>query len=291
MIVKCDYGQIGNRLHTHVNALAWCKKNNFNLLNLSFSQYSSHFISTNNLIVDKYYKNKDFFTFLFSTKIFIFFLNKLLNSNKFLKFFSFYFHKKKAFNERIFNQDDLDFLKSNHRKINLVREWDINNPRALDENSNWIRRVMTPSDYYVEKARDHIKYLKRKFDYIVGVHARRGDYKYYQNGRHYHSWEDYKNWIIQIMSVFESEGYCKLGFLLCSDEAPMKQIFGDLPIHFSNENNMMIDMHMLSLCDFNIGPPSSFGTWISWYGNVPRMTVEKNYSISSSEQFSICEKC
>ena len=57
------------------------------------------------------------------------------------------------------------------------------------------------------------------------------------------------------------------------------------------KNNMMIDMHMLSLCDFNIGPPSSFGTWISWYGNVPRMTVEKNYSISSSEQFSICEKC
>ena len=37
MILQRDYGQLGNRLHTHANALAWCIENNVNLLNLSFS--------------------------------------------------------------------------------------------------------------------------------------------------------------------------------------------------------------------------------------------------------------
>ena len=36
IIVYCDYGRIGNRLHTHANALAWCIENNCNLINLSF---------------------------------------------------------------------------------------------------------------------------------------------------------------------------------------------------------------------------------------------------------------
>lgn len=291
IIIKCDYGQLGNRIHTHVNALAWCKKNNFNLLNLSFSNYSCLFHSPDVLNVDIYYVKKDFLSFIFSFRIFHPFFNKILLSNKWLKRLSFILNT----NDNILidkpNQDDLDFLIRSPKKINVIREWDLNCSNALNRNASWLRNIMTPSEHYVTKAEEQVHSLKKNFHYIIGVHARRGDYKYYQNGKHCHSWEDYKSWIIQIISVFKSEGYYNLGFLLCSDEAPNKQIFEGLPIKFSDENSMMIDMYMLSLCDYIIGPPSSFGTWISWYGNVPRITIEKNYSISSSEQFSICEKC
>ena len=33
LIVYCDYGRLGNRLHSHANALAWCIENNYNLIN------------------------------------------------------------------------------------------------------------------------------------------------------------------------------------------------------------------------------------------------------------------
>jgi len=43
IIINCDYGRLGNRLHTHANALAWCIENNYNLINLSFSDYAELF--------------------------------------------------------------------------------------------------------------------------------------------------------------------------------------------------------------------------------------------------------
>ena len=45
----------------------------------------------------------------------------------------------------------------------------------------------------------------------------------------------------------------------------------------------MIDLHTLILCDYIIGPPSSFGTWISWYGNVPRLIINKDTKIDNLE--------
>ena len=43
LVVFCDYGRLGNRLHTHANALAWCIENNYNLINLSFFDYAELF--------------------------------------------------------------------------------------------------------------------------------------------------------------------------------------------------------------------------------------------------------
>ena len=54
-------------------------------------------------------------------------------------------------------------------------------------------------------------------------------------------------------------------------------------IHFSLSNEFMVDIHLLSFCDYNLGPPSSFGTWISWFGKVPRIVVYKNAEITSLE--------
>ena len=39
LLIQRDYGQLGNRLHTHANALAWCIENQANLVNLSFKEF------------------------------------------------------------------------------------------------------------------------------------------------------------------------------------------------------------------------------------------------------------
>ena len=43
----------------------------------------------------------------------------------------------------------------------------------------------------------------------------------------------------------------------------------------------------MTLCDYNIGPPSSFGTWISWYGNVPRLIINKDTKIDNLENLAL----
>ena len=54
LLIQKDYGQLGNRLHTHANALAWGIENKVNLLNLSFKKYSPLFASDKNHTVETF---------------------------------------------------------------------------------------------------------------------------------------------------------------------------------------------------------------------------------------------
>ena len=83
----------------------------------------------------------------------------------------------------------------------------------------------------------------------------------------------------------------RVGFLLCSDEKPDYSTFGDLPVSFGDSKSVASDLCSLSLCDYNIGPPSSFGTWLSWHGQVPRLQIGRDTIIESIDQFSICSEC
>ena len=113
----------------------------------------------------------------------------------------------------------------------------------------------------------------------------------YLDGVHFHSWKSYKKWIIQIKKIIEDEKGATVGFVLCSDEIPPPDIFENVPVNFERNNNMMTDIHALSLCDYNFGPPSSFGTWSSWYGTVPRLVVTNDSRIFSLSQFKQTNSC
>ena len=56
IIVSCNYGRLGNRLHTHANILAWCISNDYNLSNLSFRSYSDLFETQRHHSSDSYFK-------------------------------------------------------------------------------------------------------------------------------------------------------------------------------------------------------------------------------------------
>ena len=62
-------------------------------------------------------------------------------------------------------------------------------------------------------------------------------------------------------------------------------------IHYAECKHYMEDLHTLTLLNYNMGPPSSFGTWISWIGKVPRLILFNNTEIKSLEQFEVCETC
>jgi hypothetical protein len=173
----------------------------------------------------------------------------------------------------------------------LVRAWDLRCPDSLEKRQDTVREKLIPAKEFVSMAKEKITELHEKFDCIVGVHARRGDYKEFLEGIHFHSWDSYRNWIIQTKNLMEGQGKGRVGFLLCSDDNPTPSSFTDLPVHFMGKKSVMPDLHALSLCDYNLGPPSSFGTWLSWYGKVPRLEVEKGLKIQSMDQFGVCSHC
>ena len=292
LLIQKDYGQLGNRLHTHANALAWCIENKVNLVNLSFKKYSQLFASDKGHTVETLITQKSKLANLLRYERLWKFLERICRSDKWLNRLT-----KIAVREK----NDCEFLSESElnesfnsetkTKAMLIRAWDLRFPKSLKKHQEKIRKILAPNEKAKGSADETILLLREKFDCIVGVHARRGDYKEYLGGVHFHSWDSYRNWIIQTKNLMEENGRKKVGFLLCSDDNPTPSSFADLPVHFMGKKSVMPDLHALSLCDYNLGPPSSFGTWLSWYGKVPRLHLEEELNIESLDQFSVCSDC
>jgi hypothetical protein len=290
LVIYCDYGRLGNRLHTHANALAWCIENNYNLINLSFSDYAELFKSSSKHKCGNLQQTKSFLFKSLSSTLFRNFLKRLLLSDKWLERLAWIVKQIRPVDEEVLRETDLN-RQINHNKINLVRYWDISCTSSLQTHQSKIRHYLLPSKRFVVSAEKAIFNLGTKYECIVGVHARRGDYINYLGGIHYHSWESYLQWANQTKLILEKKGKKNVGIVICSDELPPASIQKMKSIHFSLSKEFMVDIHLLSLCNYNLGPPSSFGTWVSWFGKIPRLVLHNNTEITSLEQFGVSSTC
>jgi|GEM_PF-1634273 len=292
LVIQRDFGQLGNRLHTHANALAWCIENEVNLINLSFKKYAPFFSSRKGRSVEIFLARKSKLANLLRYECLWGILGIVSRSDKWLNRLTKMMIREKKDCEFLSEPELNQSLKSeNKAKAVLVRAWDLRCPDSLKKQKERVREILIPNEKAKGTAHEIISQLRERFDCVVGVHARRGDYKEYLEGIHFHAWDSYRDWIIQTKKLMERERKGRVGFLLCSDDNPDRSKFNDLPVSFGNSNSVMSDLHSLSSCDYNIGPPSSFGTWLSWYGNVPRLCLQKELEIHSLEQFMVSKTC
>lgn len=100
---------------------------------------------------------------------------------------------------------------------------------------------------------------------VVGVHVRHGDYRTWQDGRHFHELTDYYQGMQRIQAALGAPAE----FLVVSDE---KQDLTDAPrgidARFVRETELQ-DLCLLSKCDYLLATHSSFANWSSFIGDVP----------------------
>jgi len=290
LVIYCDYGRLGNRLHTHANALAWCIENNYNLINLSFCKYADLLESSPKHNSGNLRQHENFLFKLLSSRLFRNFLRRLLLSGKWLERLAWIIKQLRPTNDNMLEEADL-YRQINQNKIKLIRHWDIRSSKLVQIHQNTLRGYLSPNKKNVVSAKKIINDLRSNYDCIVGIHARRGDYITYLDGIHYHSWESYLNWGNETKKALELSGKKNVGIVICSDEAPPTSITKRESVHFSSSNEIMIDINLLFRCDYNLGPPSSFGTWVSWFGKVPRLVLYNNTEITSLDQFEVSSTC
>tara|TARA_B100000212_G_scaffold329892_2_gene295600 strand:+ start:1054 stop:1938 length:885 start_codon:yes stop_codon:yes gene_type:complete len=290
LIIYCDYGRLGNRLHTHANALAWCIENNYNLINLSFSDYAELFDNSPTHKSGNLQQTKSFLFKTLSRSLFRNFLKRLILSDKWLKRLRWTINQIRPTDDELLRETDLNH-QINRKRINLIKHWDISCSNSIKIHQHKLRNHLRPNKRFIASAEKIIDELKSKYECVVGIHARRGDYATYLNGIHYHSWEYYLHWANQTKNVLEKSGKKNVGIAICSDDQAPSLVTNKEDIYFSSSNGFMVDIHLLSLCDYNVGPPSSFGTWVSWFGKVPRIVVYNNTVITSLDQFLVYDSC
>ncbi len=189
------------------------------------------------------------------------------------------FNKEDDQNDRILNE----LIKS--KNIILVKGFYFRSKELVLKHQNLLRRKYSLKKKYLvsNSLVEKIKHEKNQKT-IIGIHIRRGDYQQYNEGIYYYSNEDYLNWIHSLKNTFHKESEKPILFILFSNETVNIPSSDDL---FISSHKWYIDQHVMSLCDYLIGPPSTFTLWASFIGNVPLKHMYRANAKIQLDQFHV----
>jgi hypothetical protein len=146
--------------------------------------------------------------------------------------------------------------------------------RALRKHQDLIRRFFRPRPDLEETAASFVQSVREDVEVLIGLHVRRGDYAHWRRGQFYYSLEEYVEIAKSVARLFSER---KVGFVICSNEPVPMEAFSGLDVR-SGLGSVMGDLLSLSLCDYIVGPPSSFSRWAAFYGGRPILSVEQGGS-------------
>lgn len=260
LIVYKGAGNHSNRLFQTIHLEAFCIENKVDYLNPSFIDMS------------KYYGIESSF---FDSSIC--FSIRLLKNFKLIKTLD-------------FNKFDQFELYSNtilQNRLVLAQGWCF---RAHDLTKKYqdyfIGKYKLLPDFYLrnEFYKDFMK-LDRNEYIIVGVHIRRNDYKYWENGKYYYTDDIYQTYMSSISTELNKRSNKKIKFILFSDENIEIKRTEHIIV---STNKWYIDQLIMSKCDYLIGPPSTFTLWASYIGKVKYYHIKDNTGNIDLNNFSYC---
>jgi hypothetical protein len=129
-----------------------------------------------------------------------------------------------------------------------------------------------PRQEYVQKVGDFVTSLKKKYRKIIGVHIRHGDYKTWNDGKYFYSFQEVRQILNQFLGMQDNKS--DIVFILCSD-AKIDSIVFDGLNYVEGLGSEIEDLYALSRADMVIGSNSTFGSWAAFYGNIPFVQFSK----------------
>lgn len=200
------------------------------------------------------------------------------------------FRKKFSFQHRMFIRIPEKYMglfkplrrefwdRSNSDRLIFINSWAHKNITDKLKKKE-LRKLFTPRKIYLQKVDKIFSTKRTKFDIIIGVHIRKGDYKTFRNGIFYYSDEVYANFMRRLKAQFDHDR--RIGFLICSNSSINISNFSGLDVFQLESPNLIEDLCGLSKCDFIMGPPSTYSMWASFYGEKPmRFLMNRNDKIN-----------
>jgi hypothetical protein len=174
------------------------------------------------------------------------------------------------------------FINMAKNKILLIDGWRFVDYEALKKHAGIIRKIFTPNKVFLENVAKLKNDEFRKFDKMIGVHIRGGDYANFLQGRWFYSIEEYVAFMDQVRNLPRFKNM-HLGFYICSNEAVDLNHFRNFNI-VKSSGSFIEDLHGLSLCDLIIGPPSTYSGWAAFYGKAPLLFLQhKEMKLSETQ--------
>lgn len=267
VIIANKVGQLCNRLFQFSYFIANAIENKYKVSNPCFDEYCKYFESTSMDV---------FFDFQISIritpfKIFDKIILRYLSRNNFSPLGLISLNISNHHSN--YDLKQVEYLKLAKEKTVFARGWLFKDNDNLRKHRNTLIEIFKPSEIYRNEVSKNILRLKNKFDYVIGVHIRRGDYKTWNNGDYYFSDHIYLQKMLQIKQEIDQKGR-SCCFVICSNEKIDQNSFNQVECDIRTRH-FIVDLYLLAECDYIIGPPSTYSLWAAYYGNKPFSIVEK----------------
>ncbi|MDP3996376.1 MAG: hypothetical protein Q8P86_01630 [bacterium] len=276
-------GELGNQLWNFASIYAYCLEHDRECLNYSFFQYGEFF---NMPVGNKFIKTLFFSPFKsyrkrrngLRVKI-----AKLIYKIIYLKPIEIMFSQKVVSSENL--ESKTYCLPPTQRPPELFRKeedsdvvymvgWLFRNPEGLRKFRKELLDVFAPKKEIMNRTEEILRPLRLKYNNIVGVHIRQGDYAFFKSGEYFIEQKRVREILDEYMRENNIDESNTL-FVITSDGAVQSKFFNGLNVYISKED-AVTDLFLLAKTRTIIGSDSSFGAFASWYGNIPHIIFKKD---------------
>ncbi|APB33857.1 hypothetical protein GlitD10_1534 [Gloeomargarita lithophora Alchichica-D10] len=159
-------------------------------------------------------------------------------------------------------------------KVILIQGWYVRASQSMKKHEPIVREYFTPLPTYQANIDNLMQPLREKYDILVGLHIRAGDYRLLLNGVYIYSLENWRLLMAKMVNLLPDQN---VAFLICSDENYRSQtdFFAGFSVYFGT-GHLIEDLYSLAQCDYLLGAPSTYSLWASFYGRVPLYELPKN---------------
>ena len=274
IILAMRYGNHSNRLFQNLHFEAFCKENDIEYINPTFYTMRKFYCEPCKTL--KGYKGILPLISSFTNNFILRVIKKLQLMNI------------TSFDSELNNNENLLIPPPQHIQMRdmFVSGWYFRVPDLLKKHQDYfIKKYALKSEYYAnnEMYKKFVA-LKNEGIFIIGVHIRRGDYKYWGNGRYYFDDNTYLKYMQNLKSEVKNIYNKESLFIIFSNE---KIVIKEAPDIILSKNKWYIDQFIMSQCDLLIGPPSTFTSWASYMGNVKRFWIENDSGEISIDKFTV----
>jgi Glycosyl transferase family 11 len=126
----------------------------------------------------------------------------------------------------------------------------------------------------------------KRFDVVIGVHIRRGDYNKWLGGKYCFDNAIYRRVVQDFIKAMEPKKFLVIYF--SNERLNPDELQCGTEVRFSN-NPYYIDYRLMGQCHYLIGPVSTFTLWASFLHHVPYFHIEYPQQEIHLSDFKICQ--
>lgn len=289
-------GQLGNHLIIFSHLIAFARKHHCRLLNLGMTRFAEHFNGTKNSLVFCTYPmtSKNIPQWIgprlvwlcrrYFSRILIVVFKKLYHGRFIPRSWVIDFC-----DDRSKVSENLAKLKASvsQRRFIFLMGWSFRDVESVAESTDVIKDYFKNKNQHFNNVCELETSLRNDRDSLIGIHLRRGDYKYWAGGRYFYPLEIYADIIRFIQQQLIAK---KPVFIVISDSPEdantLKEMCSELSV-VAHSGYFIEDMLLLSRCDYIVGPPSTFSKWASFIGDTPIRFLDRRDTDCSINLFQL----